>query len=116
MLEIIKVSERKMKASEYFSVFRKCGWKTNHLGEYDKWKDLSDGGRLQVKINVYEIIDNNEKKSYAMVDTLGRIMNPFVLDKEEIYNWLKEKGYKPDKQWYMEDFGMSEELWEEWNK
>ena len=117
MLEILKKSERKMNASEMLSVFRKCGWQTKGLGRYMKWKDLPDGSRLSVHIDVYQITDNTEKHltSYVMADTLGRFMHSLTLDKTEIFNWLKEKGYKPEKKWWLEDGGMTEEVWNAWN-
>jgi hypothetical protein len=117
MLEILKKSERKMNASEMLSVFRKCGWQTKGLGRYMKWKDLPDGSRLSVHIDVYQITDNTEKHltSYVMADTLGRFMHNLTLDKTEIFNWLKEKGYKPEKKWWLEDGGMTEEVWNAWN-
>ena len=115
MLTILKKSERSLKSNEMIRMFKQLGYSIKNLGEYDKWKDLSDGGRLQVKITVYKITDTEGKIFYMMVDTLGRIMNQFTQDKNEVFDWLKEKGYKPEKQWYLEDYGMSEETWNAWN-
>ena len=49
-MKLYKKSERKLKTADLLKTFRACGHETRHIGEFDRWKDLSDGGRLQVKI------------------------------------------------------------------
>lgn len=114
MLTIFKKSERNLNATQMLSVFRQMNYQTKHIGEFDKWKE-ANGIKYQAKINVYQI-NMDDKIAYVMADNFDRFMNPFTEDKKEIMNWLKEKGYKTDKQWYMEDCGMTEDLWNEWNK
>ena len=113
-MKLYKKADRKLNVANMLKAFKDCGFRSKHIGEWDKWKDLYDGGRLQVKIDVYEI-KNEDVTSYMIGDTLGRVAAPLVSDKEEVMDWLKEHGYKRDKQWYMEDYGMDESTWNYWN-
>lgn len=114
-MKLYAKDERKAETSSMLKVMRECGYSTKHVGEWDRWKEMSIGGRLQVKIDVYEV-KNDVITAYLVSDTLGRVAAPLTEDKQEVMDWLEDKGYKTDKQWYMEDYGMDEETWEEWNK
>ena len=124
MLQLLKRKERTLKVSNFLQTMRQMQGETKEIGEYTKWKELSDGSRLSVSVTVYEVtIDerkfggNKVKTAYCMKDSLGFEMQKVLTeDLEEIKTWLKEKGYKTVKQFYLEDYGMSEEMWEEWNK
>lgn len=114
-MKLYAKENRMVQASDMLNAMREAGYETKHIGEWDRWKELRVGGRLQVKIDVYEI-KNEMMTAYLVSDTLGKVAAPLTEDKQEIMDWLKEKGYKTDKQWYLEDYGMDEEAWEEWNK
>lgn len=124
MLQLLKRKERFLKVSTFLQTMRQFNNKTEEIGEYTKWKELSDGSRLAVSVTVYKVtVDerkyggNKVKTAYCMKDSLGFEMQKVLTeDLEEIKTWLKEKGYKTTKQFYLEDYGMSEETWEEWNK
>ena len=113
-MKLYKKSERLLKTAATLKSFRAIGFTTKHIGEYDRWKEL-ENGRLQVKINVYEVVGNG-MTCYFCSDTLGRVASAMITDLQEVMDWLKEHGYKTDKQWHIEDCGMSEELWNEWNE
>lgn len=111
---LIKKCDRK-KASIYIKAFKEVGIKVKKLQEYRKWKNLSDGGRMTVKMDLYEVNDG-VGKVYFLSDTLNRKATKYIENVEEIYSWLEEKGYKKEKQFYLEDYGMDLETWNEWNK
>ena len=113
-MKLYKKAERNLKVSAILKSFREIGYKTRHIGEWDRWKELSDGGRLQVKIDVYEV-KNDIMTCYMLGDTLGRVAAPLTEDKADVMAWLQEHGYKICKRWHIEDAGMTEELWNEWN-
>lgn len=50
-----------------------------------------------------------------MADTLGNIMCPLTPNKQDIMDWLRDKGYKTDKEFYIGN-GMSEDTWNAWNE
>lgn len=113
-MKLYKKAERNLKVSATLKAFREIGYKTRHVGEWDRWKELSDGGRLQVKIDVYEV-KNDIMTCYMLGDTLGRVAAQLTEDKADVMAWLQEHGYKTCKRWHIEDAGMTEELWNEWN-
>lgn len=124
MLQLLKRKERTLKVSSFLHTVKQLGGEVKEFGEYKKWKELSDGRRLSVSVTVYEMkIDESNfggdkiNICYSMKDSLGMEMQKVLTqDLEEIKTWLNEKGYKTVKQFYLEDCGMSEETWEEWNK
>lgn len=113
-MELIKKSERGLKASLMLKTFRSMGGKTKQVGEFKKWKELPDG-RISVSMNVYEIEGVDEMKCYLLEDTLGRVCAPLTYDKAEVLGWLKEHGYKTVHDFYIQDCGMTEETWKVWN-
>lgn len=124
MLQLLKRKERVLKVSTFLQTMRQMQAETKEIGEYTKWKELSDGSRLSVSVTIYKITVDTRKFGgdkvntlYCMKDSLGFEMQKVLTeDLEEIKTWLKEKGYKTTKQFYLEDCGMNEETWEEWNK
>ena len=113
-MKLYKKAERILKVGAMLKTFKETGYKTRHIGEWDRWKELSDGGRLQVKIDVYEV-KNDMMTCYMLGDTLGRVAAQLTEDKADVMAWLQEHGYKTCKRWHIEEAGMSEELWNEWN-
>lgn len=123
MLELLKSSERTIKVGNFLKVMRDAGNETREVEEFCKWKESSNGVTFQMSVTVFEITIDSRKfggdvvKAYCMKDSLGMMMQKsLTVDLEEIKNWLNEKGYKTVKRFYTEDYGMSEETWEEWNK
>ena len=114
-MKLYKKAERTIKVGKLLGTFRECDWETKNLGRWCKWKELkNDSGRLQVKFDVFEI-KKDDITVYLMSDSLDRVAAPTTADKKEVIDWLKEHGYKPEKQWYLEDYGMDEETWNAWN-
>ena len=111
-MKLYKKSERTIKTEPMLSAYREGGFETTNIGTYCKWKELQDG-RVQVKMTVYKVA--GAMTVYMMSDTLGRVAAPMTEDLDEVKAWLTEHGYKPEKQWYMEDYGMDEETWNAWN-
>lgn len=124
MLQLLKRKERHLKVSNFLQTMRQMQAETKEVGEYKKWKELSDGSKLSVSVTVYKVTIDTRKFGgdkvntlYCMEDSLGMEMqNVLTENLEEIKTWLNEKGYKTVKQFYLEDCGMSEETWAEWNK
>ena len=118
-MNLTKKADRILNASSAIKTYKRLGMTHKNLGEFCKWKDLRDGGRMQVKMIVHQMSGDKEligaERIWFLEDSLGRVACQMQTDKAEVTNWLKEHGYKPVKQWYMEDYGMSEETWNEWN-
>lgn len=112
-MKLTKKADRVLKVSATLAGFREIGYKTRHIGEWDRWKELSTGGRLQVKLDIYEV-KNDATTCYMVGDSLGRVA-AMTEDKADVMAWLQEHGYKTCKKWYIEEAGMTEELWNEWN-
>ena len=121
MLEVLKVKDRTVKADRLWETLKNVFDATiKHIGEYDKWKE-TDLGRLQMKMDVYEVnlkgnVEELKGLHYIMIDGFNRMVNPLGWSKEDVIGWLKKTGFKRDKRWYLEDYGMDEETWEEWNR
>lgn len=114
-MKLYKKADRNTKTQDFLRIFKDTGFATQNIGEWKKWKELPDG-RLSVSMTVYEIKKDDQVQGYILSDTLQRVACPITLDKQEVMDWLKEKGYKTAKEWYLQDYGMTEEAWEEWNK
>lgn len=113
-MKLLKKSERTINAKKALTTYKKIGFTVENLGEFRKWKELPDG-RIAVKMTVYKV-ENEDCTAYFLEDILGRFACEAVTDAKEVFDWLKEKGYKTDKEFYLNDYGMDEETWEEWNK
>lgn len=114
-MKLFKKSERKIRTADMINTWKVVGCHVKNLGEYKRWVELEDG-KVSVSMTIYEAKAEGMPTGYFLSDSLGRVACQTVLDKQEIMNWLKEHGYKTDKEFYMEDMGMDEETWEEWNK
>lgn len=113
-MKLYKRSERTLDTRTLLTALKKTGHTVSRVGEWSRWRELSIGGRLQVKITVYEV-KSDMFTAYLVSDTLDHVAAPLAESKQEVLDWLKEKGYKTTKRWYLEDYGMSEETWNEWN-
>ncbi len=116
MMKMIKRSERTIKARHMIAGFKNFGGESKLIGEYSKWKELSDGSRLQVSYEIYSVSGvANSQTFYFMSDVLGNVASVATYDLGEVLEWLKNHGYKTTHDWYIQDYGMSEEVWQEWN-
>ncbi len=113
-MKLFKKAERVLKVNNAIAAFKGNGFTVKEVGTWCKWKDLGDYGLLQVKMDVYEV-KNDTMTFYIIGDSLDRVAAPVIENKKEIMDWLKEHGYKTEKKWYMEDYGMDESTWNYWN-
>ena len=114
-MELFKKSERIIKTSVLIKSMKANGAEFENLGEFMKWKELADGSRLSVSMTLYQV-KANSNKCYFFSDSLGRMASPMVVDRKEAVDWLKNHGYKTTHDFYIEDYGMSEETWKEWSE
>lgn len=112
-MQYIKRNERFFKASVFAKNVKEVGGTVREVEEYSKWKEL-DHGRIQVQFRIIEFT-TQVGKSYLMEDDLGFVACQVTPDLNEIKNFLTKNGFKPTKDWYIQDCGMSEETWKEWN-
>jgi hypothetical protein len=118
-MELIKKSERKTKIQDAFNTWKQLGATFENEGRYMKWKEVSNG-RMAVKFDIYKVrvVNKNfnlDSTFYVFSDTLDRMaLSDDKVDWGEICTWLKEHGYKTEKDFYIQDQGMSEEAYEEW--
>lgn len=123
-MELIKKSERKLHLANTLDKYRTMfdSVKVVSKGRYLKKKDYDHGvmkGKLTVHLDIYYVeLDSNKlnfhDKMYMIGDTLGRICFMGDVDFSEIKNWLDEKGYMTEKDFYLNVEGMSAEDYEEW--
>ena len=114
-MTLYKKSDRVLKTAEVIRGLKAIGCTFKELGEYSKWKEVQDG-RLQVTITIYELHKPDDTNNYYIVsDALGRLAADVQNDKAEVFDWLRTHGYKTTHDWYIEDYGMSENTWREWN-
>ena len=113
-MKLFKKSERTIRTDVYLANMRKIGFKTKLVGEYKKWKELRDGGRVSLTMNVYKL-ENEDMICYLISDTFGMNASPLTEEIVDINDWIKAHGYKPVKDFYLDD-GMDEETWAEWNR
>lgn len=119
-MNLLKKSERMLKAQDIIKTYKTLGMTHSNLGTYCKWKELSIGGQLQVSLTIHKfsgnpVLTNGAEAIYFLEDALGRVACQIISDKQEVMSWLKEHGYKTEKRWYIEDYGISEETWKAWN-
>ena len=117
-MELIKKSERNLKTQDVFNTWKALGATFENEGRFMKWKEVSNG-RLAVKFDVYKVRIVNkdfniDTTSYIFSDTLDRIAFNGYASYGEICDWLKEHGYKSEKNFYIEEQRMSEESYNEW--
>lgn len=113
---IIKKAERFCKVSSFTKVIKDAGGSVKEVAEYSKWHNLRDGkSRIQLKMTIVKMV-NGENVGYILEDNLGYLASYPAKDIEELKSLLKEDGYKPIKEWYLQDCGMTEETWNAWNQ
>lgn len=114
-MKLMKRAERQITVWSMINTWKAVGCEVKGLGRYMKSKEV-DGGHIGMHMDIHKVVDPFGQTGYTMSDTLGRICCQTQTDKAEIMNWLADNGWKPEKQWYLEDGGMDEETWEEWNR
>ena len=112
-MKYIKRNERFMKASAMFKVITDNGGFVNEVAEYSKWHELPNG-RIQVTLKLMKIQANNNA-GYILEDNMGMLASYAISDLGEMKKFLVDHGFKPIKDWYIQDCGMSDETWKEWN-
>ncbi len=123
-MELIKKSERKVQLANTLDIYRTTfeSAKITNNGRYLKKKDYDYGtmkGKHTIHLDIYYVEINNDEfnihdKMYIIGDTLGRVCFRGDVDFSEIKNWLDEKGYMTEKDFYLNVEGMSAEDYEEW--
>lgn len=116
-----KRSERIMKAAAFNAGIKSAGGVVKEVAEYSKWHELQNGdytgSRIQVKMFIVKVNLSkvNGNVGYYLNDDMGMIASDITLDINDIKRWLVDHGYKAIHDWYVQDCGMSEETWREWN-
>lgn len=113
-MTLTKKSDRVLKTAAFIKAIRSVGGDVKNLGEFRRWKELSDGSRLSVSLTLYRVSANG-KTGYFFSDSLGRVACPLCPDLAEMKNFLHDKGYKTDRDFYIEDYGMTPEDYAAWN-
>lgn len=113
-MQYIKRSERFIKAANFVKPIKDHGGVVREIGEYAKWQTIHEDGKIQVTFIILEMKVNNNA-GYVLKDNFGMIASYPTQDVNELKNFLSEKGFKPIKDWYIQDCGMSEETWNAWN-
>lgn len=112
-MQYFKRSERFFRADVFAKNVKEVGGTVREVAEYSKWKEL-DHGRIQVRFRIIEF-KTQVGKVYLMEDGQGLVACQVTPDLDEIKNFLTKNGFKTTKDWYIQDCGMSEETWKEWN-
>ncbi len=110
----IKRNERFVKAANFTKPIRDNGGKVKEIAEYAKWHNINEHDKVQVGFIILEVAVNGNK-AYILKDNFGMMASYPTQDLDELKTFLVEKGFKPIKDWYLQDCGMSEETWKEWN-
>lgn len=113
-MELLKKSDRIISRAAMVKGLRASGCEVKEIQEYCKFKNVYRG-KIEVKLCLHEVIVANGCVFYLLSDSLDNICTQILIDLDDIKIWLNEHGYKKDKQFYVEDCGMSEDLWNEWN-
>lgn len=117
-ITLLKKSERTVRTQDAFNTWKALGVTFQNKGRFMKFKNVPNG-RMSVKFDVYKvrIVDkkfNLDSTFYIFSDTLDRIAFNGYVSWGEVCDWLKEHGYKTEKDFYVEEQGMSEEAYEAW--
>jgi hypothetical protein len=110
----IKKSERFIKAANFTKPIKDNGGTVREAGEYSKWKHIDEYRKVQVSFTILAMSANGNT-AYILKDNMGMVASYPTQDINELKSFLAEKGFKPIKDWYIQDCGMSEETWKEWN-
>lgn len=121
-MKYTKKSERILKADALNVGLKSAGGVVKEVAEYSKWHELQSGeyagGRVQVKMFIVKVDMSkvNGVVGYYLKDSMSMVASDIVTDINDIKRWLAEHDYKTIHDWYVQDCGMSEETWREWNK
>ena len=114
-MTLTKKADRVLPVRAFIACLRSNGMEIVNLGDFRKWKELRDGSRLSVKLTLYRASASNGKAAYFFSDSLDRIACAVNPNLEEMTAFLRDHGYKSDHDFYVEDYGMTEESYREWN-
>lgn len=121
-MKYIKRSERILKATAFNTGLKSIGIVVKEVAEYSKWHELQSGehagNRVQIKMLIVKVDMSkvNGSIGYYLKDSMGMVASDIVTDINDIKRWLDDHGYKTIHDWYVQDYGMDEETWKEWNK
>ena len=120
-MKYFKKSERIIKAMAFNAGIKSVGGVVKEVAEYSKWHELQNGinagSRIQLKMFVMKVdlSKANGSVGYYLKDGMGMVASDIVTDINDIKRWLADHSYKTIHDWYVQDCGMSEETWKEWN-
>lgn len=114
-MKYIKRNERFIKASTMFKTIADNGGSTKEIAEYSKWHNINEVSRIQVTLRIIKM-EANGNIGYILEDNLGMLASYPTQDLTEMKGFLLNHGFKPIKDWYIQDCGMSDETWKEWNR
>lgn len=114
-MNYIKRTERCIKASAMTKVIKDAGGNAKEIAEYSKWHSLNEGSRIQVTLRIIKL-EANGNTAYILEDNLGMLASYPNQDLAEMKTFLVDHGFKPVKDWYLQDCGMTEETWNAWNQ
>lgn len=104
-----------MKEAAYIKGMKDAGANVKKFPQLHKMVEReSCNCRIEYRYNIYEISTQFGKMAVAFHDGINRLQYQ-ANDAKELIEFLVSKGYKTSKKFYMEECGMSEELWNEWN-
>lgn len=116
-MKFFKFNERVMSHTKMAKVFKEQGIIVGTHGEYTRWINLQHGSKIseQLTIKSYDARPIGGCLCYVLVDNWGKWASDLTT-LEEIKTFLKDNGFKTTHDWCVQDNGMSEETWQEWNK
>ena len=120
-MKYIKRSERLLKAAAFNVGLKSAGGVVKEVAEQFKWHELRNGdhagSRIQVKMFIVkaDMSKVSGVVGYYLKDGMGMVASDIVTDINDIKCWMADHGYKTVHDWYVQDCGMSEETWKEWN-
>lgn len=113
-MQYIKRADRFIKAASFTKPIRDNGGRIREVAEYAKWHRIDEYNKVQVGFIILEMTVG-ENRGYILKDNFGMVASYPTQDLGEIKEFLTQKGFKPIKDWYLQDCGMPEETWREWN-
>lgn len=110
---MIKITKFEMNEAIYFKSLKEAGANVKRFPQLHKMVE-KEYCSIEYRYNIYEISTQYGKTAVAFRDGLNRLQ--YQADNaKELIKFLMDKGYKTSKNFYTEEFGMSEEIWNEWN-
>ena len=120
-MKYIKRSERILKADAFNAGLKSVGGVVEEVAEYSKWHELQNGinagSRIQFKMFIMkaDLSKIGGPVGYYLKDGMGMVASDVVVNVNDVKDWLVGHSYKTVHDWYIQDCGMSEETWREWN-